>query len=471
MKTQENLKNALRFSRFCHIFPQNDNQYVLFHSLSMEIVFLVSGFSKIIEHFRLGKTAESIIQQMSLSGKDKSIFIKLIHLLIEYKMLVPIRHDERQDIETCRKENLPGVAINLMYLILTDECNFACTYCFVENGMSKDYKFAYMSSEMAKKMINLFAGWSAQKPSKNKSILFYGGEPLLNKNVFINAVKYIQKLKETNLLPKNTDISLITNGSLITPEIAKFIHENRINVGLSIDGQPNCNDICRKFMSGKGTFNAIMRGYQNLLSAGVENVGISLTVGYHNVGNLLENTKYILDNFSVKSLGYNILMDSENNIIATPEYAKEVSEKILECFGYLRDRGIYEDRVMRKVEFFTNKKIYPNDCAACGRQFVALPGGEIGPCQAFMGSKKYFTKYKKTSSPYKSSTFTDWSSRSPLSMPQCYDCFALGLCGGGCPCRAQIRSGDIHAIDEIFCIHSKATVKWIIDDFVKQQNL
>jgi uncharacterized protein len=471
MKTNKMPREALRFSRFCHLLPCKDNQFLLFHSLNMEIIFLVSGFSKIVEYFKYGKTADAIIQQMTLNEKEKSIFIKLIKQLLEYKMLVPVNYDETELINQIRNEHLSGPAINLMYLILTDQCNYACTYCFVEGPMPEDYKFSYMSTKMAKKRINLFADWSQKKESKNKSILFYGGEPLLNKKTFIDAVLYIQKLKEINALPKNTDISIITNGSLITKEIAKFIYDNKINIGLSIDGESSFNNICRKFISGEGTFDAIYNGYCNLIDAGVKDVGISLTVGYHNIDNLLENTKYIIDKFSVKSLGYNILMDSENKIITTPEYAEKVSDKIIECFKYLRERGIFEDKMMRKVEFFVNKKIYPNDCAACGRQVVALPSGEIGPCQAFMGSKKYFSKNTKKFSPYENETFFEWSKRSPLSMTQCYNCIAVGLCGGGCPCRAQIRNGDIWAIDEIFCRYSKKIVNWIINDFAEQNGL
>jgi uncharacterized protein len=471
MRTTRSSTGSLRFSKFCHILPRSNNQYILFHSLNMEIVYLVDGFSKMIDYFKNGKSVQSIIEQSELSEEDKSTLIKFVHLLVKFEMLVPVQYDETNDLEKYRKENLPGPVINLMYLILTDECNFACTYCYIENAMPSDYKFSYMTPRMATKRIDDFAKWSGMKKSKNKSILFYGGEPLMNKDVFEKAVLHIQKLKEKNILPQYTDISLITNGSLITKEIAEFIKENGVKVGLSVDGSSECNDICRKFLSGKGTSDAIWRGYMHLKDAGVEDIGISLTVGYHNIGELLENTKYVVEKFSVKSLGYNILMDGENNILATFEYAQQASEEIIKCFEYLREKGIYEDRVMRKVEFFANKMVYPSDCAACGRQFVALPDGKIGPCQAFMGSKKHFVNKNRSFSPYDNETFIEWSSRSPLSMPQCYDCVALGLCGGGCPCRAEIRSGDIWAIDEIFCQHSKKTVEWLINDFAKQDRI
>lgn len=470
MKKTDYNKDAFRFSRFCHIIPPEKagGSYTLFHALSMEVVFLEETFSGIIEDYKYGKSIKMIAGQTNISEEDRKNLIRLLKKLVDFGMMVSVEYDEANDIRNCKANNLPGTAINLLYLILTDECNFACKYCFVENGMPENYQFSHMSPAMAKKRIDLFADWSRNKKSKNKSILFYGGEPLMNQKTFKEAVLHIVKLVKEGRLPRNTDISMITNGSLITREIAEFIKANGVGVGLSVDGMPETNNQCRIYKSGGGTFQATWNGYSRLMEAGVDNVGISFTVGWHNVDNLLENTKYVIDKFKVKSLGYNILMDSEYQIFADREYAQKASDEIIRCFEYLREQGIYEDRMMRKVEFFTNKKVYPNDCAACGRQVVALPGGEVGPCQAFMGSKKYFTKCKTNFSPYTDKTFTEWASRSPLSMPQCYDCIAVGLCGGGCPCRSDIRNGSIWAIDDIFCIHSKKSVEWVLKDFIRQ---
>lgn len=289
----------------------------------------------------------------------------------------------------------------------------------------------------------------------------------MNKKTFKEAVLYYNNLKRKGKLPAKADITLITNASLLDNETAQFIKENDIAVGISVDGRPEVNDKARRFVhSGGGTFEATWRGYQNLLEVGVRDFGISFTIGPHNIDNLLENAKYVVDKFQVKSLGFNILMDNEFKIFTDREYARQASDEIIKCFEYLREEGIYEDRVMRKVESFINKNIYPSDCAACGRQFVALPTGEIGPCQAYTGTKRFFIKPYGGVNPFISRTFQEWANRSPLSMSQCYDCIALGLCGGGCPCRAEIRNGSIWAIDDIFCIHSRKTVEWMIRDYI-----
>lgn len=470
MKLNDLENRVLRFSRFCHILPYNNEReegHAFFHALNMEIVFLVGNWKDVIEDFQYGKTLQLIKEQSNLSVEEFDNLRNLVMILVENNMLVPLNYDEDKEIEKVCRDYLVGPTINLMYLVLTDQCNYGCSYCFVEGVMDENYKFSFMTPKMAKKRIDMFADWSSRTESKNKSLLFYGGEPLLNKQTFKEAVLYYNDLKRKEKLPKKADITLITNASLLDKKTAQFIKENGIAVGISIDGPPEVNNKARKFLhSNSGTFEATWRGYQNLVETGIKDVGISFTIGSHNIDDLLENAKYVVDRFQVKSLGFNILMDNEFKIFTNREYARQASDEIIKCFEYLRSEGIYEDRVMRKVESFINKNIYPSDCAACGRQFVALPSGEIGTCQAYTGTKKFFVKPYNGTTPFNSKTFQEWANRSPLSMPQCYDCIALGLCGGGCPCRAENRNGSIWAIDDIFCIHSKKTVEWMIEDYI-----
>lgn len=58
--------------------------------------------------------------------------------------------------------------------------------------------------------------------------------------------------------------------------------------------------------------------------------------------------------------------------------------------------------------------------------------------------------------------------RSPLNMPECQDCPALGICGGGCPYQSELEMGSIWALDKRFCIHAKMTLEWLIWDLFKQ---
>lgn len=53
-------------------------------------------------------------------------------------------------------------------------------------------------------------------------------------------------------------------------------------------------------------------------------------------------------------------------------------------------------------------------------------------------------------------------------MPQCRDCIALSVCGGGCPFSADERNGSIWELDDIFCVHAKKTTEFLIKDLISQ---
>ena len=64
----------------------------------------------------------------------------------------------------------------------------------------------------------------------------------------------------------------------------------------------------------------------------------------------------------------------------------------------------------------------------------------------------------------KSSVWIEWNKRTPLNMPECYECPALGICGGGCPMNAEKNYGSIWHVDKRYCQHSIQTLEWLIRD-------
>ena len=50
---------------------------------------------------------------------------------------------------------------------------------------------------------------------------------------------------------------------------------------------------------------------------------------------------------------------------------------MLKAFRKLREKGIYEDRVMRRLKPFIQKEIYMKDCGGYGNQIVVAPDGQV----------------------------------------------------------------------------------------------
>jgi uncharacterized protein len=178
-----------------------------------------------------------------------------------------------------------------------------------------------------------------------------------------------------------------------------------------------------------------------------------------------EVIRWVDSELNAKGMGFNILID---NTIQKPEgdcYADIVAEELIKSFKIARELGIYEDRMMRRVNNFIDKAPVLSDCGGCGLQIVVSPDGKIGVCQAFCGKKDFFVSEPfETFNPEQHLFWKQWRKRSPFSNEFCKKCIALGNCGGGCPYNAYKISGSIDTIDERFCAHAKATTYFLIQD-------
>lgn len=357
---------------------------------------------------------------------------------------------------------------SVMYLLLTDACNLACEYCFVENQIPNNQRRIHMDEKTAKRAIDFFVSSSARYPehlNKKKTIIFYGGEPLMNKDVFIEAVRYIVKLKKSGDLSSSLSMSLLSNGLYFTPELIDFVREHKVNVSISIDGDEVATNLHRRGHAGEPVFDRIMKTIRLLQDAKIS-FGVSCTINEETLKDKEKTIDFIVNELEVKGLGFNILARG-HSIELEQDYESRAANFILEAYEVFRQKGIYEDRIMRKVNSFTNQRIHPYDCAAAGgRQIVIAPDGHVGICQGYIGSRKHFvgTIFDKDLVAEETPTYKAWKGRTPLLMPQCQPCIALGICGGGCPCDAEISKGSLWELDERFCVHAKMTTEWLIKD-------
>src|ERR1035437_5788356 len=126
------------------------------------------------------------------------------------------------------------------------------------------------------------------------------------------------------------------------------------------------------------------------------------------------------------------LLDTQEKTV-DPAYTKKATHNLLAYFEKAREIGLYEDRIMRKVKAISKGVLHPHDCQATGEQLVCSPNGKLGVCHEGLGCRNFF--FGTVSKDFNFAThelIREWKKRSPLMMPQCHNCPALGICGGGC---------------------------------------
>jgi uncharacterized protein len=389
--------------------------------------------------------------------------VNLVGKMRDLNLLVPGEYDEGQELQTiCQTLETPP-EIRVMYMMLTEHCNFDCTYCFIRKPLPADYKPTFMSSQTAKLAIDRYADCLERcRSDKEKVIIFYGGEPLLNLTALKTALKYIKLLQEKGRLPKSLKLCLNTNGSLVTRGIAGYLQKHGVNVAVSLDGREESHDVHRVYHDRRGTFQETMRGFHYLKEAGIP-LTISCTTGPHNIKAMKEITRWFVEELGIRAFGWNILSNPPGMRIANRSYTQKITAAALKCYDYCLEHQIYEDSIGRIASAFFKNRVRPGNCAACGEQMVVSPRGKIGICYAFLGTGTYFDhSVEQPFHPEDDPAYAEWKQRSPLNIEECLDCPALGICGGGCPYEGSRENKNIWDLDRNHCTHARAVLEWLI---------
>ena len=144
-------------------------------------------------------------------------------------------------------------------------CNLACDYCFYldRSSLYPDGP-AVMPDEVLERMVSSYLAL----PFDSHSMTFQGGEPLLAGIGFFRRVSdAVRRHARPNA---KVHLSMQTNATLMTPEMAKFLADEGWLVGVSVDGPAALHDRHRRNPAGEGSHVAAMRGIGLLRGAGAE---------------------------------------------------------------------------------------------------------------------------------------------------------------------------------------------------------
>ena len=144
-------------------------------------------------------------------------------------------------------------------------CNLACDYCFYldKAGLYPNGP-AVMPDEVLERMVSSYLAL----PFDSHSMTFQGGEPLLAGIEFFKRVS--DAVKQHSRPNAKVHLSIQTNATLMTPDVAKFLADEKWLVGVSVDGPAAIHDKHRRSASGEGSHAAVMRGIEMLRNAGAE---------------------------------------------------------------------------------------------------------------------------------------------------------------------------------------------------------
>ena len=336
----------------------------------------------------------------------------------------------------------------------TRTCNLKCRHCYMSSD-AKKYQNELTTAE-AKQFIDDLADFNVPV------LLFSGGEPLIRPD-FFELADYAAK--------KGVRPTLSTNGTLITPEVARKIKDIGVGyVGISLDGLREVND---KFRGKAGAFEAAMNGIKNCVAVD-QRVGLRFTINHHNIQELENIFDFIEEENINRVCFYHLVYSGRGNQMMDEDVTAEESRRAMDiiirrtrdfeerglkkeiltvdnhCDGvymYLKELQEGKDELAQQIK----KYISMNGGNRSGMAFAEVdPLGYVHPDQftqhhtfGNVRERKFGDIWQDTTNPI----MAGLKDRKPLLKGRCSKCKFLDNCNGNFRTRAEARTGDFWESD------------------------
>lgn len=342
-----------------------------------------------------------------------------------------------------------------LVLMLSQNCNLRCTYCYAGDGEYSNKGF--MSKEVAKKGID----YILENYDKDRiTVILFGGEPLLNTELFEYCIKYGKlKAKETN---KSITFSTTTNATLLDYENSKLIRDNDFTVTISIDGDKETHNRNRFDVNKQGTYDNVVEKINKYL--GTRNISARATLTKYN-----PNIKDIYEHLyklgfgsvhispSIEFMDDNAYKELKTHYIdLIKEFSKKLKEKDYEYCLKMSNLNSYLQRIH-------NGGLRRKFCGAYSNMMTVDIDGKIYGCHRFVSNPSFY--YGKSNPEMliddkKKSEYIKLMVKDTNS--PCKDCWIVGLCGGGCPAENLNATGDVTKPHALTCEYLRQIMPEVI---------
>jgi uncharacterized protein len=329
---------------------------------------------------------------------------------------------------------------HLVELLITEKCNLACSYCLA----GANPKMPHMNSDMTRKTVDLAF---AMQEAPNLTFEFSGGEPFLRFDLIKETTEYINQQAEKT--GRKAYVCLQTNGTLLNPERVAWAKQNNVQIGLSLDGNPQSHNLSRPQVNGKESFSKILYGLDLLQEAGIE-PGVLVVLNRSNVHSVQELVDFLVDNgiHGVKLNPVAFLGTARADWHDVGLSQEEITE-YFQSFAHLiveQNHSLIETNLRDMIRHIISKqrqsRCLRGHCGA-GESFQTIAAnGDIYPCgrstqtpELVLGN--VFDETRSLSAPAQENPFIQQiKTRRPKTLEGCSSCHYREMCQAGCSVQA-----------------------------------
>lgn len=350
--------------------------------------------------------------------------------------------------------------VTILYLMTAQGCNANCRYCPVQD-MAQRYGASLLTPQAARAGIDLWQHHLEDAFDDNLDyfVIFYGGEPLLNKPVIADSLRYLEAQKAANKLPRRVKYMVATNGLLVDEDFIGLCLKYQVSVAVGLDGRPKANDALKVDIEGRPTYERIVSAIKQLVGAGVPTYA-SCSITPFNLGEINEMTD-LFKELGVKKFGFNFLRGQKlvelvGNDGVEPYY-RQAARAIIHHSRSQIESG-FEFQMEKKALAYTRGDYFPLDCTCYGSQLVIQPDGQVSNCPFFKARlgdvQSLGADFRISNQPI----VQEWRKRLPIYHPG----DAKALSGGGCAWGTVDRNQNLSVTD----IGSRIFAEEVLDEFI-----
>ena len=203
---------------------------------------------------------------------------------------VPVRNAIASNGRSLSVLRPPSPSVNTLQLTdaLSCQCNLNCVYCPLRKAARETPPMT--PEERVAIWQDVYHAFRVQ----TLSLTLFGGEPFLD----VPYIRNLLTLAAEKKLPLGS-IEIVTNGTIVTPEVIDLINTHRIrSLHITLDGPANIHNTRRLTKNGEDGYSLILRNMETLLSETSVQIVINTVLDRKNIRHYQQMVNELISRFS-----------------------------------------------------------------------------------------------------------------------------------------------------------------------------
>jgi uncharacterized protein len=450
------------------------DRFATYHRFLGGLFFLDDAGQELLNAFQKPQPVLTSI----LSGEVETREGELTQQLIARHILVPASAKQLPSAPAPLEKK-----VNIIQLILANACNFGCTYCFEgvqgkEMSAEDEYSKVDTSRLIARDGIkvniqdSIYASkdrFDHQYDPKNRSmkpadgiayvesalavahsegvkevmLQFFGGEPLLNWRT-IHAI--LERFGNGESEGIKINYSTVTNGSLITDEVAHTLAKHQVAVCVSFDSPTSPS---RPLKNGDDSTPVVMQGLRTLQKYS-NRVAINAALTSSTWGDFNNSIVDLAVDVGAREIG--VVVDFDPTFYSDFG-TQNIVDRLWKVVKYGRSRGVvltgYWHQIFQVMLGFDSVSYRGfKNCSAKGAQFSIEPNGSVFACKA---GSTLLGDIRDGTDILNSEPYLQHASLRRDNPEFCRGCEIEGFCGGLCLGPLEKKFASVDSVEPSAC--------------------